>query len=277
MSEQMTSRERVLAAIDRRTPDRVPVDIGGTSFSTIVGDAYERLKANLGVQGDTRYMKARSRTAYLDERVAERLRADTRPLLPGAPDGWKDRVFEDGSVQDEFGVVWQRAGGGHYAPVGNPLRGATEADLQRFRWPDPLDPGRTRGLAERARELWTGTDYAVVLSLPVGFVHLSQYLRGYDAWLMDVILDPGFLESLMDRALEWWLAHTCAVLDAVSPYVDVVAIAGRRGVPGPADDGPEALSPAVETPAPAAVRDRAGALFGAAAVSLLRRSRGAGG
>ncbi len=32
----------------------------------------------------------------------------------------------------------------------------------------------------------------VVLSLPVGFVHLSQYLRGYEQWLMDIVLNPEF-------------------------------------------------------------------------------------
>jgi len=225
MSMQMTSRERVLAAIERRAPDRVPVDVGGTSFSTVIGGAYERLKAAVGVEGETRYMKAKSRSAFLDERIAERLHTDTRPILPGPPDGWQDRHFPDGSFQDEFGIVWRRAGDGHYAPLGNPLREATQADLDAFHWPDPLNPGRTRGLCEQARRLWTGTDYAVVLSLPVGFVHLSQYLRGFEPWLMDIVLNPAFLESLMDRALDWWLQHACAVLDEVGPYVNVVAIA----------------------------------------------------
>jgi uroporphyrinogen decarboxylase len=57
----------------------------------------------------------------------------------------------------------------------------------------------------------------------VGFVHLSQYLRGYEQWLMDIVLEPAFLDALMDRALEWWLALAGAVLDEVGPYVDVVA------------------------------------------------------
>ena len=37
MVENMTSRERVLAAIEHRQPDRVPIDVGGSSFSTIIG------------------------------------------------------------------------------------------------------------------------------------------------------------------------------------------------------------------------------------------------
>jgi uroporphyrinogen decarboxylase len=223
MADQVTPRERLLAAIERRQPDRVPIDIGGSSFSTIIGQAYERLKAYLEVEGDTRYMKRKSRSAIVDERIARRLHADTRPLLVGSPEGWQDIYFADGSFQDEFGVVWRKAGDGHYAPTGNPLREATLADLDSFPWPDPLNPGRTRGLRQRARQLHEGTDYAIVLSLPVGFVHLSQYLRGYEQWLIDVALNPEFLEALMDRALDWWIALTEAVLEEVGRYVDVVA------------------------------------------------------
>ncbi|MGD8399246.1 MAG: uroporphyrinogen decarboxylase family protein [Anaerolineae bacterium] len=223
MPEAMTPRQRVLAAVEHRAPDRVPIDVGGTSFSTVIGRAYERLKAHLGIEAETHYMKRKSRSAILDEAVARRLHADARPLLIGSPDGWQDVYFDDGAFRDEFGVVWRKAGDGHYAPTGNPLRDATWAGLDAFPWPDPLNPGRTRGLGALARHLHEGTDYAVILTLPVGFVHLSQYLRGYEQWLMDIVLEPAFLDALMDRTLDWWLALAGAVLDEVGPYVDVVA------------------------------------------------------
>jgi len=41
--KEMTSRERVLAAIDHRTPDRVPVDLGATPSSGISAIAYSNL------------------------------------------------------------------------------------------------------------------------------------------------------------------------------------------------------------------------------------------
>lgn len=222
MKDLMTPRERIIAAVERRSPDRVPIDIGGSSVTTIIGGAYERLKALLGVTCETRYMKRKSRTVLLDEAIAIRLRSDTRPLLPGNPDDWQDIYFADGSFQDEWGVVWAQAGEGHYAPVGNPLRDADLDDLNRFPWPDPLNPGRTRGLREQARRLHEDTDYAVVLSLPVGFVHQSQYLRGYQEFLMDLIINPVFIETLMDKTLEFWMALASAVLDEVGPYVDVI-------------------------------------------------------
>jgi len=45
----MTSRERVLAAIAHKEPDRVPLDHGSMRSTGIMAIAYNRLKAHLGV------------------------------------------------------------------------------------------------------------------------------------------------------------------------------------------------------------------------------------
>ncbi len=218
----MTPRERVLAAVEHREPDRVPIDIGGSSMTTIIGEAYEPLKTCLGVTERTRYMKERSRTTLLAEEVAVRLKSDTRPLLLSSPDGWQDIYFPDGSTQDEWGVIWTKAEGGHYNPTRGPLKDASIEDLRHFPWPDPLNPGRIRGLRERARQLHEETDYAVILDLPVGFVHESQYLRGYENFLVDLLLNPEFVGALMDRAMDFWLRLTEAALREVGPHVDLV-------------------------------------------------------
>ena len=45
----MTPRERILAAIEHRQPDRVPVDLGATPSSGISAIAYGNLKKHLGI------------------------------------------------------------------------------------------------------------------------------------------------------------------------------------------------------------------------------------
>ncbi|MFM7180757.1 MAG: hypothetical protein ACKO2G_04745 [Verrucomicrobiales bacterium] len=47
----MNSRERILAAIEHRQPDKVPVDLGATPSSGISAIAYGKLKAHLGLAG----------------------------------------------------------------------------------------------------------------------------------------------------------------------------------------------------------------------------------
>ena len=46
----MNSRDRVMAAINQREPDRVPIDLGGTAASRINVNAYVKLKDLLGLQ-----------------------------------------------------------------------------------------------------------------------------------------------------------------------------------------------------------------------------------
>lgn len=221
MATSLTPRRWVLDALAHVQPERLPVDIGGSNVTTLVDTAYERLKAALDIDAPTAYISRRARQAALDEATLERLGTATRPLYPGRPDvAGCERA--DGTIVDEWGVGW-RSAGGHYNPVESPLAGASAADLAAYRWPDPDDPGRFRGLAATARALRADGRFASVLSLPVAVVHLSQYLRGYDEYLMDLVADPGFASRLMDGVMEVYLPMIDHLLGAVGTEVDVVS------------------------------------------------------
>ena len=50
---EMTSRERVLTALQHEESDRIPLDLGGLP-TTIKTDPYEDLKQYLGLKGETK-------------------------------------------------------------------------------------------------------------------------------------------------------------------------------------------------------------------------------
>lgn len=54
----MTRRERVVIALKRQVPDRVPVDIGGSLATTLLTHAYRRLAAHLGFGKDLAFWGA---------------------------------------------------------------------------------------------------------------------------------------------------------------------------------------------------------------------------
>ena len=85
----MTSRERVVAALNHQEPDRVPLDLGGGSSTSIVVEGYENLKQFLKVPGETRILNKVFRVAQLDESVMKRLGSDCRPLGLKPPARWK--------------------------------------------------------------------------------------------------------------------------------------------------------------------------------------------
>jgi uroporphyrinogen decarboxylase len=238
----MIPRERLCAALRHEPPDHVPLDIGGSYATGINTRAYARLKELLGIATPSRVASQRSDIAWVEETVRTRLGIDTYPLLPGSPDGAVVQLGADerqgggrgpsqqaDRYRDEWGVVRRRAHGGHYYVDEPPLARATLADLAAYPWPDPDDPGWTRGLAEEAQKVQSDTGYALVLSLPVGFGHQSQFLRGYEAWLIDCAADPRFAGALMDRVLDVHLRLAEHLLLAVGTLVDVVLYADDMG------------------------------------------------
>lgn len=234
----MTHRERVLTALAHREPDVVPIDLGSVRNTTMHVDGYRRLRAHLGLPTvEPRLVDRMMRVVYVDEDVLQALDVDTRTLQPGAPDvsANADLPMEgDAEIwRDEWGVVRQRpAGAAWYDLKVSPLAGElTAADVARYAWPNPEDPGRFRGLRERAEAL-RETDYAVVLGLPSACVHVSQYLRGFEDWYMDAAADPKLFCALLDAVLEVNLAVTTRALDLVGDIVDVVATSDDLGTQG---------------------------------------------
>lgn len=226
-SNTMTHRERILASLRHQTPDRVPIDLGGTGTTTITEGCYQRLSAHLGLSTapPPGVFSRRASTVVPDRAVLDHFGADTLPLISQAPDAGAEREIGPGLLCDEWGVTWRKLEGSHFIPVDGPLMKIDEpqpSDLDKVPWPDPADPGRYRGLAERARQLHETTDRAVILNVWLGPVHATQFLRGYAEWLEDLLLRPVFLEALLDRVTDIWVEATTRALAVCGDWVDLV-------------------------------------------------------
>ena len=220
----MTSRERVRRALERREPDRVPLDLGGTANSSISALAYAQLKTHLGMAAPPRLLTKQGQVADVDDSVRARLGIDTQPLRIHPPERWQDAPLPDDAFQDEWGVVWQRPHGMNSYFL---LRGPFEADatpeaVRRHRWPDPADPGRVRGLAEEARRLASGTSRAIVFDCTASFWGEAEWLRGFAGFYADLLTNKPFVHALLDRVLEIKMAMAAPALEAVRGFVDVI-------------------------------------------------------
>ena len=222
-TEMMTHRERVLAALNHEEPDRVPIDLGGSLATSINIGAYENLKAYLKLESPSRILSLRSMIADVEEEILDRYDVDTRSL-PLLGNSRPTEELPDGGFRDEWGVVRKQSDArGHFMDVDNPLDGdRTLDDLEKYPWPDPLDPGYTDGLAEAAAKLHSETDCAVILSLPVGPTHLAQWLRGYETWMMDLATNSDLYEALMDKVTGLWERTAQRMLDAAGSNADIL-------------------------------------------------------
>lgn len=218
----MTSRERVLAAVAHRQPDRVPI---GPSFSP---EILRQLRDRLGFHEDREvwdwcghdfawvgpsFPGAVSPIAYAD------------PTIEVTPDALYLDIYRVpfAVVKTEYQTYVDLAG----KP---PLRSAqTVADLARFPWPtaDQWDySGIARGLAahgDKATE-----------SQSRGFFEIAHFMRGMDAFLMDLAADPPMACAIMDHIIEHLLERARRMLEAgggryaIFEYND--DIASQRGL-----------------------------------------------
>jgi len=230
--KEMTSRERVLAALNHEEPDRVPVDIGSSITTTMVLAGYKKLKKYLGINESPNIVISRMfQSVKMDERILKRFQVDFRPVFYRGPTKWKDIEGPNDTYVDEWGLKLKRAANGfYYDMIDHPLKNATIEDLEAYNWPDPLDPGRFKGIEEEARELHENTDYAIVgPGCSVGFFELSWYLRSLEQLFMDMVLNPNFVHALFRKVLDIRKSILGEYLKRVGKYLDVVYSADDLG------------------------------------------------
>jgi uroporphyrinogen decarboxylase len=165
----------------------------------------------------------------VDERILQALDIDTRGVFPATP---PDEILGEGKYRDEWGVERVKPPGSYYYDqISFPLAGEiTLGDIVNYPWPDPEDPIRLEGLTRRVSAIRDETDCAIVLNLPSGFVHSSQYLRGFEDWFVDIVADRKLSAALFDAVLEVNLAVCEVILKEVGADADVLLASDDLGL-----------------------------------------------
>jgi uroporphyrinogen decarboxylase len=224
----MTSRERVLTALDHRETDRVPMDVGSCGPTAIHVTCYRDLLRLLGREEEVRLWDMVGQLAQPSEEVLELLGSDVRGIRVGGPapgdSGPPNRMI------DAWGTTWEKVESATcYAIVDYPLRHAGPADLDRYAWPDGSDPHRVLGLAERAQALAREGKYAVLGEVSGHILERAQMIRGFDTFLEDLGARPAFAEELLDRITDVEIAIAENFLGAVGEQLDVFAFKDDLG------------------------------------------------
>jgi uroporphyrinogen decarboxylase len=237
MATTMTSRQRVLTALNREVPDRVPIDLGG--FQTgIHRKAYTDLLDHLGIEDDVTIMDPVQQLARPCEEVLKRFHVDVRYVFAHGPESYKggiERNTRDGrlwhDLADECGVVWSMPDDQpFYMDISHhPLADATIDDLADYPFPKGDDPTRFTGLRDLALRLREQSPYAISTGIGGVVYETCWYMRGLERWYMDTVENPAFCEALLDRTLHFWIGYYNEFMKAVGDLVDVVMIGDDIG------------------------------------------------
>jgi len=273
----MTPRQRVLAALNHESPDRVPIDFGGHRSSGIAAIAYARLRKALGLaERPIRVYDPIQQLAVIDDDVLDRFSVDTVELGRGfalEPEHWADWELPDGTpcqmprwatpVRENGDWVLRGPSG---RKLGRMPPGAIyfeqchwpyleHDDLERLGdalldtiWcgiaspPGPLVQGKfgDEALAEGARRLRQRTDRAILALFGGNLLECGQFLYRIDNFLMLLAGNPSRAHEFLDRLLALHLANLERFLSVVGPYIDIIVFGDDLG----SQKGPQ-MSPAM--------------------------------
>lgn len=273
MPSEITSRQRVLAALNHQDPDRVPIDFGGHRSSGIAAIAYPKLREYLGLPPKpTRVYDLIQQLAIIDDDVLDIFGADTIELGRGFAlddDSWAEWVLPDGapclvpawSVPERGNGQWvvRSASGRVIArmPDGalyfeqtywpfldgeeniNDLPGAFAESM----WtaiaapPGPVD---TEKLIAGAKKLRESTNRAIIGLFGGNLLEIGQFLYRIDGFMMLLAGEPAKAHAFLDKLVELHLANLERYLAAVGPYIDVISFGDDLGM----QTGPQ-MSPAM--------------------------------
>ena len=229
----MTSRERVLAAVNLTEPDMVPLSIASTSNDCFTKMALRKYARHLGIGEYEEVVTWQTvQTVITPPQILDRYGADFRTVRFHAPDNPRHvDVNPDGSFRDALGVLLVPTDY-YYDAMHRPLEGAiTLDDVRKFRFPPTDDPGLTRGLRAEVQALLNTTDFALVVDyLALGPFEGALWVRGWEDFLCDLHTAPSLAEALMEKVVEYAMAVWGVMLDAVGDLVHVLCLNDDLGM-----------------------------------------------
>ncbi len=228
----MNSRERVLTALNHRIPDRAPVDFGSFPGATSINvRAYQNLLEYFGLDREVRIANILMFTAEVDPDILDRFHIDTVSIKPtlsqrefGIPDEFIDRPWA---------VKWRRSSDYTYAPAEGPFQRIdrpTVEDVRRFPWPKPSEVEDFKQWGEKARRTRGETDRALVARLPSGIFTLAPFMRGFEGWMTDLLINREFSDALHERLTGIWTDTAEGILEAVEDNIDIVMFGDDFGL-----------------------------------------------
>lgn len=205
----MTAKERVLAAIARHVPDRIPLDFSANAATL------RRLMLEFGA-GDHADLLTRLNVDIVD------LRGVVDPVYCGPT---PQTVLRPGGVVENFWGMrtktMETATGPEECYCDFALAGCGSVDeLARHRWPraDWFD------FTDFSGRLDAWTDRAIMASGASIWQH-PTFLRGLDNMLMDLLSKPDAAAFLMDRFTDFYVGYFDRMLSCANGKIDILRIA----------------------------------------------------
>lgn len=252
----MTSRERVLRAINHQEPDRVPIDLAATRQSGISASSYHRLKKHLGLNTPTQLVDLIQMLAEVEQPIMDRLgvdavgvfRNETNPGLGIRKENWKPWTLFDGTpllVPGGFNPVLEPEGSyaihrdgvaiaripkdGFYFERIEKYPGAAHVDVDKWH-PSVWSNYDLETVHAPAEWLSKNTDYALVCCVnPPQELFTGMGTGDFEAWWATFGGEPEYVHELFDKTVTVWVENLKRFADAAGDKVHILQITDDFG------------------------------------------------
>ncbi len=210
----MTHRERVMAAVERRKPDVLPVEFKATD------DVLAKFKEHFGVDDVKGILASLPVDTY---GTFNNCYNGIEPIYVGGPKKvLYPNTYPDGTWDSIYGYKrrWVPYGPGRNDEViTRPLAQAqTLEDLDKHEWPR-ADWFDFSTIARQCRDVG---DYAIIYNLG-GLGHAVNLIGG-QRHLMAMALEPEFVQGYFDQITDFYVDFAERLLTAADGLIDIVCL-----------------------------------------------------
>lgn len=264
----MNSRERLIAAINHKEPDRIPVDLGATPSSGISAVAWHNLVKYLGLDLKNHVYDVIQEVTQPEMELLELFKVDILDIgrfFNNFPEYWHELELIKGvpglyprwfNPEKQPDGSWLAAGPtGEY--IAKMPADATFFDQLIFPYLDGYPDDYKNIAYDMSRVSWGGfgfppydrmkekdfwkllrqtiirererTGRALLIGVGCNLFEWGTFLRRIDNFLMDLYMDPGNVNSLLDKLLEMHMDFLSKICDAVGDVVEVIKFGDDLG------------------------------------------------
>jgi len=252
----VTSRERVLRAINHQETNRVPIDLGATRQSGICASAYYQLKKYLGIKSPTRVIDLLQVLADIEQSILDHFgvdvtgvyRPEANPGLGIKKENWKSWTLFDGTpveVPNKFNPVPQPDGGyvimrdgmpvarmpkdGFYFDRTEKYPGAAHVDVDQWE-PHEWTSEELECVHAQAEWLHDNTEYTLVCCVnPPQELFTGMGIGDFEAWWVTLASEPEYVRALFEKAVSVWMLNLKRFTRAVGDKVHILQLTDDFG------------------------------------------------
>lgn len=222
MTTNMTSRERVAAALTFQPVDRVPVDLN-LSYA-----AYLKLCERTGFSATPLPKPNLAMEVCPEPRFLERLGVDVCSVKFGGGAKFDGTLPE--TVTDSWGIPYRlvsQNSGMLYEVVGHPLATAAIEDLESYPWPGAPTAAMKAALHEETKRLYETTGLALCGRFGAPIMETAIGLLGFEEWFVRLVTEPEFAVALLRKIEAVATAWDLAGLEACGEYLSFLKVSGE--------------------------------------------------